>query len=87
MSGKLQKKSWLVAIVPGILALVAGAFLLVLFLIKLLWAWTIPDLFPGAVEQGLVAGSISWLTALKVAIFVAVIAGLAGIVASRHEKE
>ncbi len=81
-----MKKSWLVAIVPGILALVAGAFVLVLLLIKLLWAWTIPDLFPGAVEQGLVAGSISWLTALKVAIVVTVIAGLAGILASGREK-
>jgi hypothetical protein len=81
-----MKKSWLVAIVLGILALVAGAFVLVLLLIKLLWAWTIPDLFPGAVEQGLVAGSISWLTALKIAIFVAVIAGIAGILASGREK-
>ena len=71
---------------PGILALVAGVFVLVLLLIKLLWAWTIPDLFPGAVEQGLVAGSISWLTALKVARVVAVLAGLAGIFASRREK-
>ena len=50
-----------------------------LFLIKVLWAWTIPDLFPGAVEQGLVARDISWFTALKVAIFVAVLAGIAGI--------
>jgi hypothetical protein len=81
-----MKKSWLVAIVPGILALVAGAFVLFLLLIKLLWAWTIPELFPGAVEQGLVAGSISWLTALKVAIFVAVIAGIAGILASGSKK-
>ena len=53
---------------------------------KLLWAWTIPDLFPGDVEQGLVAGSISWLNALKVAIFVAVLAGIAGILASGCEK-
>ena len=70
---------------PGILALVVGVFVLVLLLIKLLWAWTIPDLFPGAVEQVLVAGTISWLTALKVAIVVAVLAGFAGIFASRHE--
>ena len=86
MGEKLQKKTWLVAIVPGILALVAGVFVLVLLLIKLLWTWTIPDLFPGAVEQGLVAGTISWLTALKVAIVVAVLAGFAGIFASRHEN-
>ena len=58
----------------------------VLLLMKLLWTWTILDLFPGAVEQGLVAGTISWLTGLKVAIVVAVLAGHAGIFASRHEK-
>ena len=53
------------------------AFVVVLFLIKFLWTWTVPDLFPGAVEQGLVARSISWLTAGKVAIFVAILSGIA----------
>jgi hypothetical protein len=60
------------------LVLVAAVLVLVLLLVKLLWAWTVPDLFPGAVKEGLIAGSISWLAALKVAIFVAVLAGLAG---------
>lgn len=54
------------------------AFLVVLFLIKALWAWTIPDLLPGAIEQGLVARSISWWTAAKVALFVAILSGLRG---------
>ena len=54
------------------------AFVVVLFLIKALWAWTIPDLFPGAVEQGLVAKSVSWVTATKIAVFVAVLSGVAG---------
>lgn len=79
-----MKKSWWVAVVPGLLMLVGGVFVLVLFLLKLLWAWTIPDLFPGAVEQGLVARSISWLTAFKLALLVAVLAGLAGVSASRE---
>lgn len=68
--------------VPRIVAMVAGgitvavvAFVAVLFVIKLLWAWTVPDLFPGAVEQGLVAGTISWGTAAKVALLAAVFAG------------
>ena len=51
-------------------------FVVGLFLIKLLWAWTVPDLFPGAVQQGLVAKSISWLAAAKVAIFIAILAGI-----------
>ena len=51
---------------------IAGVLVLALLLIKLLWAWTIP-------EQGLIARSISWLTAFKVAIFVSLLAGVAGI--------
>ena len=73
-----MNKTWWIAI-PGILALIAVYVVIVLLLVKLLWAWTIPDLFPGAVAQGLVAESISWFTAFKVAVFVAVLAGLAGV--------
>ena len=51
-------------------------FVVGLFLIKILWAWTVPDLFPGAVQQGLVAKSISWLTAGKLALFIAILAGI-----------
>jgi hypothetical protein len=76
---KTMDKKWLMAIVPGVLALILGAFIVALFLVKILWAWTIPDLFPGAVEQGLIAKEISWYTSLKVAIFVAALAGIAGI--------
>lgn len=35
---------------------------------KLLWKWVMPDLFPGAVSQGLIAGEISYKTAFKAAI-------------------
>jgi hypothetical protein len=76
---KTMEKKWLVAIVPGVLALILLAFIVALFLVKILWAWTIPDLFPGAAEQGLIAKEISWYTSLKVAIFVAALAGIAGI--------
>ncbi len=57
------------------LSVAVVAFVVVLFLVKLLWMWTIPDLFPGAVQQGLVASSISWLTAGKLALFVAFLSG------------
>ena len=81
---KAMDQRWLIAIVPGILVLVLGAFIVALFLVKILWMWTIPDLFPGAVKQGLIAKEISWYTSLKVAIFVAALAGIAGI--RRGEK-
>ena len=73
-----MNKTWRIAI-TGTLALIAVYALIVLLLVKLLWAWTIPDIFPGAVSQGLIAGSISWFTAFKIAVFVAVLAGLAGV--------
>ena len=62
----------------GLVVLIAAVLLLALLLIKVLWAWTVPDLFPGGVEQGLVAESLSWFTAFKLAIFVAVLGGVAG---------
>ena len=64
-----MNKSKLLAIIPGIMALAVGLFMLMFFVIKLVWSWTIPDLFPGAVEQGLVAAEISWFTSFKLAIF------------------
>jgi hypothetical protein len=62
------------ALVCAGVAVAAVLFVVALLLVKLLWAWTVPDLFPGAVEQGLVAGRISWLTAMKIALFIAVLA-------------
>ena len=64
-------------IVAGI-TVVCIAFVVTLFLIKVMWAWTVPDLFPGAVEQGLVTKTVSWLTAVKIAIFIAILSGIAG---------
>jgi hypothetical protein len=73
-----MKKAWWLAVVPGVLGLVAMALVVVMVVVKALWAWTVPDLFPGAVKVGLVAREISWLAALKVAIFAAVLAGISG---------
>lgn len=70
-----MKSATVAAMVAGGMAVAFVAFVVVLFLVKVLWAWTIPDLFPGAVQQGLVANSISWLTAIKIAIFAAVLSG------------
>lgn len=77
----MSKSFWSQIATTGCLAaLMVGClvFVLAFLLIKALWAWTIPDLFPGAVEQGLVAGTISWGTAIKLALFVAVLSAVAG---------
>tara|TARA_B100002052_G_scaffold183137_1_gene166849 strand:- start:23 stop:265 length:243 start_codon:yes stop_codon:yes gene_type:complete len=69
-------KSKLFKIIPGAIVLVLGVATVMFFVIKLLWAWTIPDLFPGAVEQGLVAAEISWLTSFKLALFLGIARGI-----------
>jgi len=69
---------WRILLAPGILAVMAIVLVVLLFLVKVLWVWTIPDLFPGAVEKELIARDISWLTALKMSIFLTVIASLTG---------
>ena len=53
--------SWFLRNVVVVLALAIGAFVLSLLLVKLLWVWTIPDLFPRAVEEGFIARNISTL--------------------------
>ncbi len=75
ITGSKRTKLIVAAVVAGI-TVMCIMFVVGLFLIKILWAWTVPDLFPGAVQQGLVAKSISWLTAGKLAIFIAILAGI-----------
>ena len=78
----LISSGYLAALMVGCLV-----FVLVFLLIRVLWAWTIPDLFPGAVEQGLVAGRISWATAVKLALFIAVLSGIAGHGGTRVKRD
>lgn len=47
----------------GLIPLVVTA--LAALLAKYVWAWTVVDLFPAAVKQGLLAERISWLSVLK----------------------
>jgi hypothetical protein len=72
-----NRKVWLMVAVYFTVAVLV--FLFILFVIKLIWAWTIPDLFPGAVTTGLVARRIGWLTAFKLALFLGILAGVAGV--------
>ena len=59
-----MNKTWLIAI-PGILALIAVCIVIALLPVNYSLAWTIPDLFPGAVAHDLVAESISWYTSAR----------------------
>ena len=57
----------------GVFGTFVGLLVLGTPAIKLTWGWIVPDILPGAVSQGLVAESITWLTALKLALVVAVL--------------
>ncbi|MBI4655695.1 MAG: hypothetical protein HY746_02995 [Elusimicrobia bacterium] len=65
--------------IPAAILMVAGIFAVGILLIKLFWTWTIPELFPHAVAQGLVAAKISWWTALKLTVFVSLLVAVASI--------
>ena len=55
-----------------------GLFLVSLLVFKFVWPWVIPDVLPGAVDQGLVAESLSWSTAAKLALPIAALGGMFG---------
>lgn len=82
-----MKKAYWLAVIPAAIAFGAMGVVLALFLVKWVWAWTVPDLFPGAVGQGLIAKSISWYTAFKIAVFIGVLGGFsrAGVNIRRSE--
>jgi hypothetical protein len=44
-------------------------------LFKFVWAWVVPDLFPGAVAEGLIRAKLSWSATLKLAVLAALVSG------------
>lgn len=70
----MMRRMWF-RIVPGTLILIAIVLVLGLFLVKVMWAWVVPDIFPEAVNQGLVTETISWFTSFKIAIALALFSG------------
>ncbi len=59
-----------------ILVSVAIAFGITVIVLKFVWAWVVADLFPGAVAQGLINADLTWLSAVKFAVLVAVLTGV-----------
>ena len=62
-------------VVIAILVAVAVTFVLSVIVFKFVWAWVVPDLFPGAVAQDLISADLTWLATLKLAVLVAVLSG------------
>lgn len=42
----------------GLAVIFIVVVVVMLFIVQQAWAWVVPDLLPGAVEQGLIAGEI-----------------------------
>ena len=59
-----------------ILIQVAVMFVISMVVLKFVWAWVVPDLFPGAVAQGLISANLTWLASLKLAVLVGVLSGV-----------
>ncbi|UCD41107.1 MAG: hypothetical protein JSV69_11020 [Chloroflexota bacterium] len=69
-------------------ALITAAVTLVIgtVLFKVLWSWTVPELFPGAVVQGLILGEITWLTALKITGLFAILTSASSLIAGQWQR-
>jgi uncharacterized membrane protein len=65
-----------VATGTAIIVAVVVTFVISVFVLKFVWTWVVPDLFPGAVEQGLVSAELTWIATFKLAVLVAVLGGL-----------
>ncbi len=76
MAREVEKKvtDWVTVVITAIIQ-VAIMFVISLVLFKLVWAWVVPDLFPGAVDQGLIVAELTWSDSLKLAVLVGVLGG------------
>ena len=54
----------------------AVTFAILVVVLKFVWAWVAPDLFPVAVAQGLISADLSWLAVLKLAVLVGLLSGI-----------
>ena len=50
-------------------------FVISLVVFRFVWGWVVPELFPGAVAEGLIVEDLTWGTAFKLAVLVAVLSG------------
>ena len=53
--------------------IIIAVFFAVPWLITLAWGWVIPDIFAGAVEQGILPAEITMVQALKLSILLSII--------------
>lgn len=59
-----------------ILTTVAVIFAILVVALRFVWAWVVPDLFSGAVDQGLISADLSWLAVVKLTVLVGLLSGV-----------
>ncbi len=64
--------------IVGFLALILVLVLLGAWLMTIVWSWVVPDVFSGAVGQGVLPASLSMVQAMKLSILLSIL-GLTGI--------
>lgn len=69
-----QVIDWVTVAITALIQ-VAIMFVISLVLFKVVWSWVVPDLFAGAVDQGLIVGELTWSASLKLAVLVGVLGG------------
>ena len=76
MAKEVEKRvtNW-VTVAITVLVTVAVMLVVSLVVFRFVWGWVVPDLFPGAVDQGLIVADLTWLAAFKLAVLVAALSG------------
>jgi hypothetical protein len=76
LTEEVEKKvtDWVTVAITGLIQF-AVMFAISLIVFKVVWAWVVPDLFPGAVAQDLIVADLTWLAAVKLAVLVSVLGG------------
>jgi hypothetical protein len=87
MEKEIEKKvtDW-VTLAITILITVLVTFVIAVVVFKIVWAWVVPDIFPGAVDQGLLVADLTWLTAVKLALLAAVLNGFSPALTDAFKK-
>ena len=62
-------KEEITAVICEFIISMAVMLIMMAFLLKLFWAWVVPELLPGAVAQGLIVPALSWSLAFKLVLF------------------
>ncbi len=64
------------SIIIAVVLIATGFIVFGGFLIMLAWAWVVPDVFAGLVDEGLLFARLTFWQAVKLNIFVSVMLGL-----------